>query len=380
MLLAEVIANDAVKQKLVHTVNTNRVYHAQLFLGPEGNGALPLALAYAQFLLCENRQPNDSCGECNACRKTSKLLHPDVHFTFPVVTEKGTSRPPLSTDYIEEFRKIMLGQRYFGLNEWYEAINAENKQGNITADECYRIVKQLHLKAYEAPRKIFIVWMPEYLDKSGNILLKSLEEPAGDTVFLLVAESEERILSTIVSRCQLVNVPRLSEEELGLVLSKQHELEPVEAAKLARFAQGNYVQALRELNDSTDISEKLLQRWLRASMDNDIQALNLWIEDVCKPGREKQKAFLRYVMDFLHNCLVGKAMGADAANVRPEEQKLVSWGANNLTLEKIEYWYSLLEKAHYRIERNANPRLQLLADSLTLHELLRNNKLILSRA
>jgi DNA polymerase III gamma/tau subunit len=165
-----------------------------------------------------------------------------------------------------------------------------------------------------------------------------------------------------------------------LVLSKQHDLEPVEAAKLARFAQGNYIQAVRELNDSTDISEKLLQRWLRASLDGDMQALNLWIEDVCKPGREKQKAFLRYVMDFLHNALVAKTAGADAANVRAEEQKLVQWGANQLTMDGIEYWYTLLEKAHHNIERNANPRIQLMADSLALHELLRNNRLILSRA
>jgi DNA polymerase III subunit delta' len=380
MFFSEVIANEAVKQKLVHTVNANRVYHAQLFLGPEGNGSLPLAIAYAQFLLCENRRENDSCGQCNACNKVSKLLHPDVHFSFPVVKEKGTTRPPLSSDYIEPFRRTMLARRYFGLDEWYDAINAENKQGNITADECYHIVKQLHLKPYEAPRKIFIIWMPEYLGKEGNILLKSLEEPNGDTVFLLVGESEESILPTIVSRCQLVNVPRLSEEELALVLSKQHDLEPVEAAKLARFAQGNYIQAIRELNDSTDVSEKLLQRWLRASLDGDMQALNLWIEDVCKPGREKQKAFLRYVMDFLHNALVAKTAGADAANVRAEEQKLVQWGANQLTMDGIEYWYTLLEKAHHNIERNANPRIQLMADSLALHELLRNNRLILSRA
>lgn len=136
MLLSEVLANETVKQKLIHTVHANRVYHAQLFLGPEGNGALPLALAYAQYLLCENRQPKDSCGECNACKKTSKLLHPDVHFTFPVIKPKGTDRPPISNDFMEDWRKMMLGQRYFGLNEWYDAINAENKQGNITADEC----------------------------------------------------------------------------------------------------------------------------------------------------------------------------------------------------------------------------------------------------
>ena len=361
-------------------MKTNRVYHAQLFLGPEGNGGLPLAIAYAQYLMCENRGDSDSCGVCNACSKVSKLLHPDVHYTFPVIKEKNATRAPLSSDYTEQWRKIVLSQRYFGLNEWYEAIDAENKQGNITADEAHELVRKLNLKPYEAPRKIFIIWMPEYLGKEGNVLLKSLEEPFGETIFLLVGESEESIIPTIVSRCQLVNVPRLSEEELGLVLSQNHDLEPAEAAKLARLAQGNYVQALRELNSASDVSEKLLQRWLRACHDGDILALNQWIEDVCKPGREKQKAFLRYATEFLHNALVGKSAGMETANVRTEEQKLVEWGARTLSVEAIEHWYSMLEKAHYHIERNANPRIQLMADSLALHELLRNNTLILNRA
>ena len=379
MLLAEVIANEAVKLKLVHTVNANRVYHAQLFIGPEGNGSLPLAIAYAQFLMCENRKENDSCGRCNACNKVSKLLHPDVHYTFPTVKEKNSNRVPVSADYMEQWRQMVLSRRYFGLDEWYDAIKAENRQGNITAEECNSIVHRVNMKPYESTRKVFIIWMAEQLGRESNKLLKSLEEPYGDTVFILIAQSEEAILPTVVSRCQLVNVPRLSEEELALVLSELHEFEPVEAAKLAHFAEGNYIQALRELNDSTDISEKLLQRWFRACWDGDIQALNQWIEDVCKPGREKQKAFLRFAMDFLHNALVSKTAGADAAHVRPEEQKLVEWGATHLSLEGIEYWYTILEKAHYHIERNANPRIQLMADSLALHELLRNNRLFLNR-
>ncbi|HZG00021.1 MAG TPA: hypothetical protein VEY71_03420, partial [Chitinophagales bacterium] len=301
-----------------------------------------------------------------------------VHYTFPTVKPKGQDKV-FSVDFMDQWRKIVLSQRYFGLNEWYEAIDAENRQGNITAAEAHELVRQVNLRTFEATKKIFIIWMPEYLGKEGNVLLKNLEEPFGETVFLLIAESEESILPTVVSRCQLVNVPRLSEEELALVLSRNHELEPVEAAKLARLAQGNYVQALRELNSATDVSEKLLQRWLRAVHDGDILALNQWIEDVCKPGREKQKAFLRYATEFLHNALVGKAAGMDAANVRVEEQKLVEWGARQLTVEAIEHWYNMLEKAHYHIERNANPRIQLMADSLALHELLRNNTLILSR-
>src|SRR4030095_3635660 len=239
MQFKEIIGQDDIKKQLVDMVQQNRLSHALLFLGKEGNGSLQLAMALAQYLTCEvtNKNPksyqekipvstaswykegpsqtseprspsSDSCGTCPSCIKARQLIHPDIHFSYPVVTKK-TGSPPISADYISEFREFIKTQSYGNVYDWLQFIGAENKQGNITAQECNDIIHKLNLKSFEREYKILLMWMPEYLGNEGNKLLKLIEEPPPDTLFILVAENESSILPTILSRCQLIRIPPL---------------------------------------------------------------------------------------------------------------------------------------------------------------------------
>src|SRR5215467_2793324 len=241
MQFKDIIGQAEVKQKLVEMIQHNRLSHALLFLGKEGNGSLQLAIALAQYLTCEKANPKrqisnssislfsedtsksdpdsyprseiDSCGQCSSCKKASQLVHPDIHFSYPVVTKKSGS-PPISTDYISEWREFVKNYPYGNVYDWLQFIGAENKQGNITAQECNDIIRKLNLKSFESEYKILILWMPEYLGIEGNKLLKLIEEPPPNTLFVLVAENESLILPTIVSRCQLIKIPALGTIEV----------------------------------------------------------------------------------------------------------------------------------------------------------------------
>ncbi len=231
MKFIDIIGHREVKQQLVEMIQHNRLSHALLFLAKEGNGSLQLAIALAQYLTCESANPrkqtsnskpslfgenratqnpkfetlSDSCGTCSSCIKAQQLIHPDIHFSYPVVTKKSGS-PPISTDYISEWREFIKSYPYGNVYDWLQFIGAENKQGNITAQECNDIIRQLNLKSFESEYKILIMWMPEYLGNEGNKLLKLIEEPPPNTLFILVAENESLILPTIVSRCQLIKI------------------------------------------------------------------------------------------------------------------------------------------------------------------------------
>src|SRR5450432_3964513 len=220
MSFKNVIGQAAVKQRLVELVKGNRLSHALLFLGNEGSGALPLALAFAQYVVCEDRS-TDACCSCPSCIKAQRLIHPDIHYSYPVIPKKPGDKP-VSTDYGAE---------------WREFIGAENKQGNITAQECADILRKLSLKSFESGYKILILWMPEYLGNEGNKLLKLIEEPPADTLFILVAENESLILPTIVSRTQLVKIPALETKDVEEALIDRNETAPGTARQVASVSE-----------------------------------------------------------------------------------------------------------------------------------------------
>src|ERR1700685_893987 len=219
MSFAQVIGQGRVRDNLVEMIRLNRLSHALLFLGHEGSGALPLALAFAQYVVCERAKGNtpDSCGECAACMKAKRLIHPDIHFSYPVIPKKAGDKP-VSSDYGAEWREFMEQYPYGNAYDWLQFIGAENKQGNITAQECNDIIHKLSLKSFESGYKILVMWMPEYLGNEGNNLLKLIEEPPADTLFLLVAENESMILQTILSRTQLVKIPLPDTEDIATAL------------------------------------------------------------------------------------------------------------------------------------------------------------------
>src|SRR4051812_35495291 len=211
MQFKHIIGQEAVKQRLINTVKENRVSHAQLFLGPEGSGSLALAVAYAQYVSCEDKQPDDSCGVCSSCRKYQKLAHPDLHFSYPFFAK---DKNDTALTFIGQWREALLTNPYLSLDIWRGYLDAENKQANINIAECHQIIKKLSLKPFESVYKVLILWLPEYLDKEGNALLKIIEEPQPNTLFVLVAQNQDQILNTILSRTQLIKIPALDYNDI----------------------------------------------------------------------------------------------------------------------------------------------------------------------
>src|ERR1700722_6343612 len=234
-----VIGQAHVKQHLADLVKSNRLSHALLLLGPEGSGALPMALAFAQYVVCENKKDGDACGVCASCMKASQLIHPDIHYAYPVIPKKPGDKP-VSTDYGVEWREFVAQYPYGNAYDWLQFIGAENKQGNITAQECNDIIHKLSLKSFESGYKILLMWMPEYLGNEGNKLLKLIEEPPPNTLFILVAENESSILPTILSRTQLIKIPLLDVIDIEDALIDRAKISPEKARQVASISEGNY--------------------------------------------------------------------------------------------------------------------------------------------
>ncbi|HVG42908.1 MAG TPA: hypothetical protein VM888_14955 [Chitinophagaceae bacterium] len=399
MQFKDVIGQKEVKLHLAEMVQHNRLSHALLFLGKEGSGALPLAIAFAQYITCQKvaGEPsgpslfgeevpvekiviNDSCGECSSCNKAEGLVHPDIHFSFPVVTKKpGT--PPVSTDYITDFREFIQQYPYGNIYDWLQAIGAENKQGNITAQECNDIIRTLSLKSFESGYKILVLWMPEYLGKEGNKLLKLIEEPPPNTLFILVAENESGILSTILSRCQLVRVPFLETVDVEQALVQRNNCEAEKAKSIANISEGNYREALHIYQHADEDFHGLLREWLNAIVKNGPVAQVKCIEEIARLGREKQKQFLRYFTHLLEQAIRLEVMGEEnkknlLAGLSSNEQDFAGRLNKLMSLEQKEAIASELDKGAYYIERNANAKILFHALTIRLFHIVKNNVLL----
>ncbi|MEI6949147.1 hypothetical protein V9K67_18330 [Paraflavisolibacter sp. H34] len=398
MQFQDVIGQREVKTHLAEMVQQNRLSHALLFLGKEGSGALALALAFAQYLTCQkvaessNAGPSlfgepaepvflpDSCGACPSCVKAAQLIHPDIHFSYPVVTKKAGT-PPISTDYITEWREF-IGQRPYGnVYDWLQFIGAENKQGNITAQECNDIIRKLNLKSFESGYKVLVLWLPEYLGKEGNKLLKLIEEPPANTLFILVAESEEGILNTILSRCQLVKIPALEAADVEQALVSRGGCKPEQARQIAGVSEGNYREALHLLQHADEDFHSLLREWLNATVKNAVIAQVKFIEEIGRLGRETQKQFLRYFTHLLEEAVRLQALDGPAGqrfleSLSPAEQDFAGRLNKLLTLEQKEAIAAELDKAAYYIERNANGKILFHALTIKIFHIIRSNAVI----
>jgi len=380
MFFNEVIGQQLVKEKLLLSVQQNRVSHSQLFLGIEGNGALALALAFAQYINCENKTENDSCGRCPSCIKSQKMIHPDIHYSFPVYKLKpGSENPALSSDFIKQWREAVIANPYQNLNDWLDFINAENKQGNISAEECRVIIHNLNLKTFESKYKVMIIWMAEQLGKEGNILLKLLEEPPDGTLLILISENRDQLLSTILSRCQIIPVPRISDDDLLEALLQIHSLDREQAKKIIRHAEGNYREALQLIHQHEDDQPELLKRWMRLlSIEKNDSELVKWIEELARIGREKQKSFFRYALEFFRECIMLQQAGEKYSILHEEEKKMALWFSERIDVAGWQKINELLEKTHYEIERNAHPKILLTNLSIQIKHLIESKKLSLT--
>ncbi len=367
MLFQQVIGQKKVKDRLRGMANGGRMPHATLLLGPSGGGKLALALALSQYLLCEQRGEEEACGRCPSCIKAAKLVHPDVHYSYPTVGSKATSE-----DFLPRWRELLGESPYLEANEWLQHIGAENRQGNITKEECVGIIRKLNLKTFESRYKVLIMWLPEYLGKEGNRLLKLIEEPPENTYFLLVAENQERILNTILSRCQIVAVQALSDEEIARGLEQQGYSTEVAHAN-AYLANGSFREALRMAAQGQDDNAALFLQWMRNGYQGKPVKMVGWSEEFAKRGRENQKHFLRYALHFLRELCLIKAVGPEArVRLQGEELQSAKKMAQVLELEQAEQMSQLFSDCAFAVERNANPKVLFLDASIKLHRILKN--------
>ncbi len=372
MQFRDIVGHRELKAHLIRTVKENRVSHTQLFLGPEGSGSLALAIAYGQYVSCTARLNDDSCGECPSCRKYGRLIHPDLHFSYPFFRggEKEDALPDL-----EQWRDQVLTNPYFNLDEWRERLNAQNKQPNINKAECMNILQRLSLKPFESEYKVMIVWLPEYLKQEGNRLLKTFEEPADKTLIILVAENQEQLLNTIISRTQLVKIPALSQEEIRDYLLNAYNVSEDKAAQAAYLGEGSLQTALIFMREDENDKFKMFSEWMRITFADKGGPIISFADEISKIGRESQKNLLRYGISIIRECILVICGAKDLVYLPQTELDFVTNFSRQLDLAKAEALVNELEKAHYHIERNANPKILFLDVSLQFVKILKFNTL-----
>jgi len=381
MKFSEVIGQQAVKDRIRASVGENRVAHTQLFLGQEGAGALPLAIAFAQYLSCTNRQDGDSCGTCPSCVKYQKFAHPDLHFIFPTAISDRVKKNPQSELFQEEWLNFIRKERgYVTQSSWYETIGIGNRQGTIYARDANEIVRLIGFKPYESLFKVVIIFQAERLHSAAsNKLLKSLEEPPENTLIILVADRYELIIPTVRSRAQLVKIPKLKVAEIADALLERFpdKLTGEKARELASLSQGSWNLAL-ELIDQTDENEYNFVKfrdWMRICFrGNDYLALHLLIQELSRLGREKQKRFLQYGLQVIHNSLMINGKQKMPVVARAAEKDYLLKFAPFVNAANQKQMYALLNEAVYHVERNAHPGILFADLSFKLTELMSAGK------
>jgi DNA polymerase-3 subunit delta' len=373
MLFNQIIGQEHIKEHLKTSAENGRIPHAQLFIGKEGSGTLAMAIAYAQYLLCHFSENAEACN-----LKCEKLQHPDLHFAFPVTTNDSVKRHPVSDLFLEDWRDFVSTQSYGGLFNWLRLIGVENKQGLIGVDEAEAIVKKLQLKSYEGGFKVMIIWMAEKMNiAAANKLLKLIEEPPEKTIFLLITEDEEQIINTITSRCQALHFPALSEQDIVSALVERENVSENEAAKIAHQAEGNYNKAVHLLHhDSKDlVFEEWFIAWIRTAFKAKgnaavVQQLIAWSDVIAKSGRETQKQFLQYCLQFFRQALLLNYKSPSLVFLETQAGFDISKFAPFVHADNILEIQKELNDAMYHIERNGNAKIIFLDLSMKLTRLL----------
>lgn len=376
MLFSEIVGHDDLKKRLIQSVNENRVAHAQLFVGTEGSGKMALAIAYAQYINCQNRTESDSCGVCPSCKKYMSLSHPDLHFIFPTATNKSVKKDPESDLFLAEWREYFSDcQGYVNLSEWFDKLDIENKQGIINVRDASTVIRKLSFKSYESEYKVVILWMPEKLNVfSANKLLKLIEEPPEKTLFLLVAENQEEVLSTIRSRCVLVKVPRLDTAVIKDALVEKCGCSEQLALDAATMSNENWPLAKRFSNDIDNemLYADTFRKWMRYCFKGAVPELIDFVANEIKGlGREKQKALLEYGLNIFHCSLLINNNISSAVMLTSAEKTFAQNFAPYINMKNVTQICALFEESINQIVRNANAQLVFMDDSLKMSKLLR---------
>lgn len=373
MLFREIIGQTAVKQRLIQSVKDGFVPHARLFIGGEGTGKFPLALAYARYLLCTNRQENDSCNTCPSCQKFNKLTHPDLHFVFPIVNKKG-KKETFCDDYVADWRKFVLEQPYFNLSSWLSYIAAENAQGLIYTREAAEILRKLNLKAYESDYKVMIIWLPEKMHQDGaNKLLKLLEEPPEKTVFLLVSEEMEKVMGTIQSRSQNLMIPPIEKEDLKQAIIDRYQLPEEDAAWVTRLSNGSFLKAshIIDITEDNEIYLDLFITIMRNSWKRDIKNMKAKADYFASLGRDKQKGFLAYAQRLIRENFIYRLQQPEINYMNRKEAEFSVNFSRFVHENNVIDFMEELALGEKHIEQNVNPRMVFFDLSLKIAVLLK---------
>lgn len=370
MKFSEIPGLSAEKEKILFLIRQGRLPHAMLIHGPEGGGKLALSLALCQYLQCENPGPTDSCGLCSACQKSRKMVHPDVHFSFPV---SGTN--VLSDDLLQDWRQAVIGNPFLNISMWQEVSGQENKLSNISSAECRNMLKKLSLTIYEGKIRILLVWLPEYLGKEGNILLKLIEEPPPDSLILLVAENADLLLPTILSRCQSLAVPSFRDEDVRIMVQQSGIQDEGLARNIVRAAEGNMMEAMRMVTDQVHPHSEKLVRWLRLCYKGDAAELLSWVESFAGQGRDVHRQFLKFGLRFISQVLKYKIEPTEEETFSEDEWKGIKGLAARLEIHEIQVMATLFDDHIYFVERNANPKILFTALSLNLRDVLNHKEI-----
>jgi DNA polymerase-3 subunit delta' len=385
MLFKDILGQDHIKNYLITTANAGRIPHAQLFIGPEGSGTLPMAMAYAQYILCNNSDGENTTGNSACNLKFEHISHPDMHFVYPITsTDEVKGDSVVSTNFLDQWRGFVKENPYGSLFDWYKKLEIPKKQGIISVKESAAINKNLSLKAYEGGYKVMIIWMADKMrTDAANKLLKLLEEPPEKTIFILISESIDDLLQTIISRCQVVDFLALPEQEITNALITTHKVEANLAKKIAHQCEGNYNKALHLLHkdDDDSVFEEWFINWVRAAFKakgnaSVIADLISWSATIAKEGRETQKNFLQFCIQFFRQALLLNYKATDLVYLEPNFE--------NFKLEKFAPFvhgnniadiFKELEDAMYHIERNGNSNIILTDLSIKLTRLLHKKEI-----
>lgn len=353
MLFSQVVGQNEIKKKFVHEINEGKISHAQLFAGKAGYGGLPLALAFSQYLFCENRKADDSCGHCPSCLKVQDLQHPDLHFAFPTVLADNKMCDPLMGQWREQVKE----QPYFNQFDWIKRIDPKERNPVLGTEHSQEILRKLSLKSYEGGYKVMIIWMAEAMNATcSNKILKILEEPPANTLFLLVTESAEELLITIRSRTQIVRLSKIDVDDLAKELVIRQGFMPKEAETMAYFVEGDFLEALHLSNNAEEKSNltELFMQMMRVSYKKDVLGMMKWAESIAAESKENQKSYLVYALHMMRQSIIGNYLGLEMIRASEDELKFLKNFAPFITGNNIREFMKTFNDAHYHVERNAN--------------------------
>ncbi|MDW7694960.1 DNA polymerase III subunit delta [Flammeovirgaceae bacterium SG7u.111] len=374
MQFSDINGLEEVKKTLIQSVSKGHVAHAQLFMSSPGNANLPLALAFATYVSCTDQQENDSCGKCPSCVKMKKFIHPDLHFIFPTATTKKITKnkDAISQAFLPDWREFLTESPYRTLPEWAFYFGAENKQCTISKEESLNIIRSLSLKAFEGEFKIMMVWLPELMHPSAaNAILKILEEPPPKTLFFLVTNHSEQLLTTILSRTQAVKVRDFHDAELKSILTEKYSIPEEKAGHISYLAEGNMNTALRLITDHQDNSTEYFKEWMRICFRNDYTSMVDFAEEFQKMGKEAQKSLFQYALGITRESMAWQFAEEKLVRLEDKELEFVKNFSKVLTPQRFEYMTKYFNESIRFVERNANPKILFMNLSLQMGKLFK---------